>query len=411
MKRTSKEEAKAQAERVQSKMAKKPRSQRRKKGKGDDGNGAGGGGREELSEEHTIADSITTFSMLDDENDNSFGLLDDFNEELDTDDLINNRINGRNDNGNNNNNNNNNGMNESSATARRELQLQDALFGLDEFASTHKAANKREHKLRKLFKGLTQCAVGVNGRELVYDQQVHVRRACLHSLRQQQQPSEQYAACRCLEAASVVLGAQEDEWVESLDQPLRRTVLMTTKATAVRMAALRALSMAVFVGATETETTEALMDLCEQICFPTSATAGTDVTSLDDDNDEEVAAASNKNKNRNREETATPTSLRATALDCWALLATTVHDFYLAGQDDTQMGRGLALLSQLAQCLEDSNSSNNGSLDLRSAAGRMPGLDSRSALESRCGRRWRRRGGGKYNRPQISTRFLERQRV
>jgi hypothetical protein len=117
------------------------------------------------------------------------------------------------------------------------------------------------------------------------------------------------------------------------------------------MAALRALSMANFCCSTDEVTTEALLDLCESMAAPTF-----------------------------RNEILSP-NLRAAALDCWALLATTVHDLYIAGQDDDHTGRGLLMLELLRDCLEGStatatsgtnsnNSSNNvTTIELRSAAG------------------------------------------
>jgi hypothetical protein len=308
-------------------MAKKPRSQRRKKSKNlddDDDDEVHNNEDDMLGEDHTIADSMTTaFSVLDDTD--FFG--EDENDLIDTDDLLGNRVI-------------NSGSSNSvggaslAVAAKREGRLQDVLFGLDEFAS-EKSSAKREGRLKRLFKALTQCAVGPSAREAVFGEQEHIRTACLYALRNGQ-GSEQYAACRCLEAASVVLGANQDEWVESLDKYLCRTVMMTTKATLVRVAALRALSMSVFICSDDTETTEGLMDLTEL-----------------------VAGATFRNQ-------TTPLALRATGLDCWALLATTLHDFYLSGQDDTQIGRGLALLSLLDTCLESTATT---SIDLRSAAG------------------------------------------
>jgi hypothetical protein len=131
----------------------------------------------------------------------------------------------------------------------------------------------------------------------------------------------------------VLLGEDQDEWHESIERDLRRVVHGATKATAVRMAALRACSMSAFINTSDTETSEALMDVCQAIANETY-----------------------------RNETV-PVALRATALDCWALLATTVADYYLAGQDDVQLGRGLDLLGLLKACLETT------SMELRSAAG------------------------------------------
>lgn len=217
------------------------------------------------------------------------------------------------------------------AAEGRLLRLQDAVMGLDEYAAEKRSA-KREQQLRRLFKALTQFATGPMASELVSEQSTHIRNACFHGIRTGQ-PAEQYAACRVLEAASVIMGANQEEWCESLDRQLRRVVETTGRAVPVRMAALRTLAMSVFIGASDSAVTEATMDLCEL-----------------------VAAAEYRNEAVNE-------SLRATALDCWALLGTTVADFYLAGQDDVQMGRGLALLGLLKNCLDTS------SVELRSAAG------------------------------------------
>ena len=227
--------------------------------------------------------------------------------------------------------------NAQAAAAARQARLEDALSGLDEFASEKRSA-KREGSLKRLFRALTQFATGAAGWETVMNQSHNIRSASFHSIRVGQ-PSEQYAAWRVLEATSVILGADQNEWCESLDTQLRRAVMTTTRAAPVRMAALRALSMSVFIGSSEDdETTEGLMDLCEQ-----------------------VAAEEFRNE-------PVPVALRATGLDCWALLATTIEDAFLAGQDDVQMGRGLALLSLLKNCLETSN------VDLRSAAGECMSL-------------------------------------
>ena len=136
-----------------------------------------------------------------------------------------------------------------------------------------------------------------------------------------------------------MLGASEEDWVESLDQPLRRTVMATQRAVPVRAAALRALSLsATICAAADSVVTESLQDLCEAVCQP---------------------------EYRNQ---AVPASLRAAALDCWALLATLQDDLHLAGQDDVQTGRGLALLELLRDCLDDP------SMELRSASGQCLAL-------------------------------------
>lgn len=57
-------------------------------------------------------------------------------------------------------------------------------------------------------------------------------------------------------------------------------------------------------------------------------------------------------------------SLRATALDCWSLLATTLHDAHVAagdGDDGDDLGRGLRLLPLLARCLDSPDAGLRGS--------------------------------------------------
>ena len=193
--------------------------------------------------------------------------------------------------------------------------------------------------MRRIFRALTQFATGMAGFDTVTAASDDIRNACLHGIRTGQ-PAEQYAACRVLEATSIILGADQEDWCNSLDRPLRRIVETVSRATPVRMAALRALSMAVFIGSSaDSMTTESLMDLCEL-----------------------VAAEQYRNED-------VPANLRATGLDCWALLATTIDDFDLAGQDDVQLGRGLAILELLCKCLDEA-----GSMELRSAAGECVAL-------------------------------------
>jgi hypothetical protein len=213
----------------------------------------------------------------------------------------------------------------------RYLKLKEALPVCEEFAA-EKRSIKREASLKRLFRAMSQYATGPAAALLVYEWSEIIRDAAFHGIRTGN-PPEQYAACRLLEATSVVLGADNDEWCEKLDRQLRSVVMTTQRAVPVRIAGLRALSMSVFVCASDSVTTEALMDLCEA-----------------------VAAKDYRN------EKVQPL-LRATALDCWALLGSTISDFDLAGQDDSQMGRGLAILELLRNCLEDT------STDLRAAAG------------------------------------------
>jgi Interferon-related developmental regulator (IFRD) len=236
------------------------------------------------------------------------------------------------------------------AATKNLLRLQDCLVGLDEYAA-EKRSKYREASLRKLFKALSQFATSDMARELVYDQLEHVRSACLHGIRSGD-PPEQYASCRVLEATSVVLGgANLDDDNGRLDRQLRRVVDTSTRAIPVRIAAMRALTMACFLSHDHTDTgdtdsygAEALMDLWEQVASR-------------EFRGESVGA-----------------TMRAAALDCWSILATTLSDFDLAGQNEEQIGRGLSVLALLRECLDSS------SVELRSAAGECVSLIHESRL-------------------------------
>ncbi|GAX10524.1 hypothetical protein FisN_21Lh231 [Fistulifera solaris] len=288
---------------------KKPHSQQRKRGQfGDTDDPAEA--FDALSEEHTIADSLGTYESAF-EGDDLDGTIEDS-------DFW--QVGTENDDQNN-------------TAAARQSRLQDALEGLNEYAS-EKRATRREAKLRRAFKALTQFADTRNFHEVI-DTDL-IRQAAFHAIRTGP-PSEQYAACRVLEATSVVLGHDEEEWCQSLDRQLRSVIQTIQRATAVRMAALRAMCMSVLVNTAilhqDSATTEAWMDLCEEIAKP---------------------------EWRNE---SVPPALRATALDCWGLLATGLSEFDLSGQDEGQMGRGLAILTLLQESLDEMHG------DLRAAAG------------------------------------------
>ena len=278
-----------------------------------------------LSESHTIAEEdseLASFSALDHDFDDL-----DAAEGYDTDHLIQRG-------------NDPTSKVEAALAATNRLQsLQDLLTTLDDY-TTEKRSAKREARLRAYFKGITHSATGETGYSIVSHCTAQLLTACTFSLRPGQSASEQYAACRVLEAASVALGAHEEDWItEGLDPPLRRTVMATARATPVRAAALRALCLgATICAAQDSVVLEQLQDLCEA-----------------------VAAL------QYRQQTV-PAALRATALDCWALLATLQDDVHLAGQDDVQTGRGVVLLELLRDCLEDPNT------ELRSAAGQCLAL-------------------------------------
>lgn len=225
------------------------------------------------------------------------------------------------------------------AAAARQARLQDALLGISEFGSEKRTA-KRESLLKRLFKALTQYATGPGGQEMVEQHlDVIVSAAAGTGLRAGvASPAEQYAACRVLEAAAVVLGGDHDDYCQEVDKPLKRVIMMTGRATPVRAAALRALSMCNFMCSGDDVTTESLLDLCEAVASP---------------------------EYRNE---AVPPFLRATALDCWALLSTTIQDVYIADRSDFHIGRGLVLLPLVKDCLETTN------VELRSAAGECMAL-------------------------------------
>jgi len=309
-------------------MGKKPRSQRRKKGSKLGEQEGGGteidvGDIEVLSETHTIADSFST-------NFEDFELGDPHEEDVDNVENFHQASS-------------NNDAAISAAMARH-TKLVEALQTAEELP-TEKRSATREGYLRKLFRALTQFATGYAGRETVASSDSLVP-ACLYGLRGGiAKPAEQYAACRVLEATALILGGDNDEYFESIEKHLRRVVMTTTRAVQVRGAALRTLSMANFICSTDTDTTQSLLNLCEEVCAPEYRNES--VTSI----------------------------LRATALDCWALLSTTMHDAFIAGDDDFQTGRGLQILPLLKHCLDHT------SVELRSAAGECVALIHESRLK------------------------------
>ena len=304
-------------------MAKKPRSQRRKKG-GSFDDGRGGGVSTEssfdgdvLSESHTIAnsDDITFDDPGWDDGIGGGG-------EDDDDDLMGASS---------------NSIQSSQASAEaRHAKLLETLNQVDDIP-TEKRSAKRESSLRLLYRSLTQHATGTIGTDAVVSKLDGITTACKYVLRVGG-PSEQYAACRVLEAASIVLGPGSSDYYDSIHTLLWRVCQSKNKAVPVRIAAIRALAMSNFIGSNDDVSTENLLD------------------------DFELVAAKEY-----RGETV-PSNLRAAALDCWALLSTTIEDLYIAGKDDVSTGRGLVMLGLLQECLDDSN------IQLRSAAGECVAL-------------------------------------
>ena len=229
-----------------------------------------------------------------------------------------------------------------SAVTLRQEKLSDAL-SLASTLSSEKQARKREQALRLIFKCVTQYAIGESGRELVEERLDNaIIPACTVGLRGGvSSPAEQYAACRVLEATSIILGGDMDEYCDAIDELLRKVIKATGRSPQVRGAALRALSMAHFICASDVHGSNTVLDLCESVCAP-----------------------------KFRGEEVAPT-LRAIALDCWALLSTTVDDAYLAGDEVAGgygSGRGVIILPLLSDCLNLSN------VDLRCAAGECVAL-------------------------------------
>jgi len=229
-------------------MAKKPRSQRRKAGKtietiSDDDNAASRTTSiDVLSDSYTIADSDTVLSASD------FGF--DEEEEEDDDEYLTGKK--------------QSDSNDSvvAAATAKQNRLVEVLQQLQELP-TEKRSTKREGVLRKAYKAITQTATGPIGWKTLSNYQEDVRTACFYSLRQKSNPTEQYAACRVLEAASVLLGAEEDEHYQALTSPLKiLSVKSPSTAIPVRSAALRAWSLSNFINNSDQVECHALLDIC-----------------------------------------------------------------------------------------------------------------------------------------------------
>lgn len=279
---------------------------RRKKGGDDDANDE----VDVLSEDHTIADSFTAFA--------------DDNQNANVEDLLSTGSLGS-------------AANAAASASNRHTHLVEALKLAEEVVSEKRSA-RREASLRKIFKALTQYATGTASAQTLETYLDDIIAAASHGIRVGD-PAEQYAACRVLEALGVVLGGNHDDYCEQLQPPLTTLVMATGRSTMVRSAALKALSLINFICSTDDVSTERLLDLCEQVAAKTWR--GQDV----------------------------PVLLRAAALDCWALLATTIHELYISGADDVSTGRGLVLLPLLQTCL-----TKEANMDLKSAAGQALAL-------------------------------------
>mmetsp|Transcript_25230 Transcript_25230/g.28844 ORF Transcript_25230/g.28844 Transcript_25230/m.28844 type:complete len:486 (+) Transcript_25230:157-1614(+) len=231
----------------------------------------------------------------------------------------------------------------------RQSKLLDS-FSVASTMSTEKRTAKREQSLRCLFKAITQYATGSIGQETISSKLNDIiLPICTSGLRSGvASPAEQYASCRVLEATSIVLGGDEDEYCETVQAMLVKVIKATGRAALVRGAALRALAMSCFICTSDNDASDSILDLCESVCAVRFR--GEDV----------------------------PTPLRAIALDCWALLSTTIHGAYICGDDIETIGghgRGVTILPLLSDCLNSSN------LDLRCSAGECVALIHEARLE------------------------------
>ena len=235
----------------------------------------------------------------------------------------------------------------SARNAERHTQLVDALCTAADISS-EKRATKREAIFRRLFKALTQQTAGRSSLETVLKFRTDVVAACCHTSRHKAKPSEQYASCRVLEALGVLVNDDDDDcgqdhWMD-VEPYLRRIVMSTHKAALVRGAALRALALTCLVGSNDPDVCDKVLDICQS-----------------------VAQVQYRNHD-------VPAILRATALDCWALLLTTLEDVYISGKSDFYSGRGLDMLPVLQECLASSGTGTTGGIELRAAAGQCVAL-------------------------------------
>jgi hypothetical protein len=223
----------------------------------------------------------------------------------------------------------------------RQQRLQDALCTCTDYPS-EKRSTKRQLMLQRWFQAFTQYAT-MPPYDVVYKYKDELIIACSQNALLKGSASEQYAACRVLEALAVLVS--DLDLYEQVQGRLVRVIQATQRATAVRAASLKALGMIVFClqhnGHDDDVLTEKTLDVCEEIIV--------------------------QPRYRNQ---STPPALVAAALRVWTLLATTLNELYVSGKDDTSTGRGLLLLPRLLQIMEsEPNSSNSNDLALHEAAG------------------------------------------
>jgi hypothetical protein len=238
-------------------------------------------------------------------------------------------------------------------TSNRIQTIRDVIVCLSDVHS-----NQHEIYVRRCYKilSLYGSACGTVVYDMLASHLDDMIEGCLYGLQTKSSSSKQYAVCRLIEVISILLcnyhnddGTYMDHWITSLQDVLRRIIMTTSRSTSVRMAALRAVSMTTYMAVTVTGMVmdnnnnnnnnnddddgsnsiviESLLDLCE------------------------LMATNHEFRNQ-----VVPFSLRATSLDCWTLLASTLDDWTIAGQDDCFIGRGVAILVPLQQALEETKS-------------------------------------------------------
>lgn len=236
-------------------------------------------------------------------------------------------------------------------TSSRIQTIRDVLVSLSDVHS-----NQHEVYIRRCYKVLSlygsSCGTAVY--DILASNLDDIIEGCLYGLQTRSSSSKQYAVCRLIEVISILLCNYEtcmDQWITSIQESLRRIIITTSRSTTVRMAALRAWSITIYMAH--------------------SLLAGIDTNNNSDDDDDgrvieslldlcELLATNHEFRNQ-----MVPLALRATALDCWTLLASTLDDWTIAGQDDLFIGRGVAILVPLQQALEETKAE---AMDLRTSA-------------------------------------------
>jgi transposase len=302
---------------------------------------------------------------------------------------------------------------------RNLMRLQDCLVALDEYVGEKRGKN-RENLLRRTFRAVSMGGATPPVAELVRGQADTIHNACLYAIRAGE-PAEQYVGCRVLEA-SVIVHQAADEWMtQGLDRQLRRLATAPGRAVPVRIAALRALCMSALIGhaslrysssdlTADTHDSQSLMDLCEKLVGGATSGSSSGPYSSAYTGEDASSYAAAESSSSSTFSSPTPFLLRAAALDCWALLGTTLPDSDLAGsagggdggggQDDDgdeHLGRGLAVLAVLKDCLDSS------SIELRSAAGECVSLIHEARLSLGIPR-----GGEGMARENVTTRRYRR---